>query len=304
LLRKLEAGVQLWRPQARQKGLELTLDCAEAPERILTDPLRFQQVLFNLLSNAVKFTDEGAVRVRCGRAGPDRLFVEISDTGCGMDAATAARAFDSFEQAHAAVARQYGGAGLGLAISRRLAELLGGALTVDSVVGRGSTFRFEAPLVEIVVSAEPSRPREAPRPGASGAGAVLLAEDHEVNRRIVRLFLEPLGFEVVAAEDGQAAVDAAAARPFDVILMDMQMPVMGGIEASNRIRSGRGPNAATPIIALTANALDEHRAQWAGIGVDLFMTKPVNPQALIETIARAISAAEVETEAARLAGAA
>ncbi len=298
LARKLEAGARLWRPQAEAKGIGLELDIAAAPERIVTDPLRFQQVLFNLLSNAVKFTEEGAVRLRCF-TNLGRLVVEVEDSGCGMDAETAERVFRTFEQAHAGVARQYGGAGLGLAISRRLAELLGGALSVESTPGRGSVFRFETPLVEAGPVIIAPHPREAPRAGGHHAGSVLLAEDHEVNRRIVRLFLEPLGFEVTPVEDGRAAVEAAGERPFDVILMDMQMPVMGGVEASTRIRDSRGPNHATPIIALTANALDEHRAEWASIGVDLFMTKPVNPQALIEMIARAIGAAAQTPEPTR-----
>jgi CheY-like chemotaxis protein len=291
LVRKLEASVHLWRPQAERKGLSIELDATDLPPRIMTDPLRFQQVLFNLLSNAVKFTDEGVVRLRGGREtrGADEvLWIEVVDTGCGMDIDTCARVFRTFEQAHAGVARQFGGTGLGLSISRRLAELLGGGLSVSSTPGEGSVFRFETPLVEAAF--ETPRPRvTAHLDNAPRAGRVLLAEDHEVNRRIVRLFLEPIGFEVVAVEDGQAAVEAASAASFDVILMDMQMPVMGGVEAAARIRTGRGRNAATPIIALTANALDEHRAQWAQVGVDLFMTKPVNPQALIETIARAIA---------------
>ncbi|HWE47190.1 MAG TPA: ATP-binding protein [Caulobacteraceae bacterium] len=290
LTRKLEAAARLWRPQAEAKGVALELDIDDAPHRILTDPLRFQQVLFNLLSNAVKFTDEGVVRLRCYAEG-ERLVAEVEDSGCGMDGETAERVFRTFEQAHAGVARQYGGAGLGLAISRRLAELLGGELSVESAPGRGSIFRFETPLVDAGPAIIPPHPREAPRAGGRHAGTVLLVEDHEVNRRIVRLFLEPLGFEVTPAENGRDAVDLAGARAFDVILMDMQMPVMGGIEASTRIRDGRGPNHLTPIIALTANALDEHRAEWAAIGVELFMTKPVNPQALIETIARAVAAA-------------
>ncbi len=287
LVKKLEASVQLWRPQAERKGVTLSLDADGLPARIMTDPLRFQQVLFNLLSNAVKFTDDGAVRVRGGVSG-EVLWIEVQDSGCGMDAETCARVFKTFEQANNAVARQFGGTGLGLSISRRLAELLGGALSVASTPGAGSVFRFETPLR--MAPAEASRPRVVEPAGAGAfAGSVLLAEDHEVNRRIVRLFLEPIGFEVTAVEDGAAAVAIAGEKTFDVILMDMQMPVMGGVEAAQRIRTGRGRNAATPIIALTANALDEHRAQWAQIGVDLFMTKPINPQALIEAIARAVA---------------
>jgi signal transduction histidine kinase/CheY-like chemotaxis protein len=288
LVRKLEASVQLWRPQAEQKGVALDVDVCGLPPHIMTDPLRFQQVVFNLLSNAVKFTDQGHIRMRGGRSASDAgetLWIEIEDTGCGMDAETAARIFETFEQAHPGTTRLFGGTGLGLSISRRLAGLLGGMLSVTSTAGRGSTFRFETPLVEIAAAIKPDE-RASPAPRAASA-QVLLAEDHEVNQRIVRLFLEPAGFEVTTVADGEAAVAAAGQRPYDVILMDMQMPVMGGVEATKLIRSGAGPNASTPIIALTANALEEHQAQWAAVGVEVFMTKPVDARALIENVSRA-----------------
>jgi signal transduction histidine kinase len=263
LVDKLDAAVRLWRGKAGPE-VALRLEAGGLPARILTDPLRFQQIVSNLLSNATKFTARGEIVVRGGQfrsAGGPRLWVEVQDSGCGMDAETAARIFDRFEQGSTGVTRKHGGTGLGLSISRRLAELMDGALTVTSLPGQGSTFRFECPL--------------------------LLAEDHEVNQKIVRLMLEPLGARVTVATNGAEAVVIAGARPFDVILMDMQMPIMGGVEATARIRAG-GLNSTTPIIALTANAMAEHRAQWTAVGVDAVLTKPVEMQALIDHVIQAV----------------
>src|SRR5205085_409965 len=147
----LGLGVQLWRPRAAERGVELSFDPSGLPERIVTDPLRLQQIVFNLLSNAVKFTNEGRVELR-GGCGGGRVWLEVEDTGCGMDPATAERVFESFEQASAGTARQHGGTGLGLSISRRLAELLGGSLTVRSELGQGSVFRLEFALVDAVAA--------------------------------------------------------------------------------------------------------------------------------------------------------
>ena len=286
---KLAAAVDLWRAKAPDT-VSLRFDPDGLPARILIDPLRFQQIVSNLLSNATKFTVAGEIVVRGGQTpsatGP-RLWIEVEDSGCGMDAETADRVFMSFEQGSTGVTREHGGTGLGLAISRRLAELMGGRLTVRSVADRGSVFRLECPLV--LAEAGPAREPGAPDGAPHGGGAfVLLAEDHEVNQRIVRLMLEPLGFAVTVAVNGAEAVELAGLRRFDVILMDMQMPVMGGIEATARIRAG-GPNATTPILALTANALAEHRAQWTAVGVDTFLTKPIAMEALVERVAAAAS---------------
>jgi signal transduction histidine kinase/CheY-like chemotaxis protein len=288
LIQKLDLGVQLWRPRAAQKGVTLEFDPTGLPERIVTDPLRLQQIVFNLLSNAVKFTAQGRIVLRGGLDADGRmLWLEVEDSGCGMDAETCVRIFASFEQATAKTARQYGGTGLGLAISRRLAELLGGSLTVTSEPGRGSVFRLETPLVEAEVRAPAPAPVDA-APLASAEGIeVLLAEDHPVNQRIVSLILEPLGCRLTVAADGAQAVEMAAGRRFDVILMDMQMPVMDGIEATEAIRKGAGPNASTPVVALTANAMAEHRTQWAAVGVHRFAAKPVNMQALIDVVVEA-----------------
>jgi len=294
---KLASLARLWEPRAREKGVTLRVNLDEGlPERVRTDPLRLQQILFNLLSNAVKFTDEGTILLNAGRDGPV-LWFEVADTGCGMDGAAIARVFSGFEQADAGTTRRYGGTGLGLTIARRLAELMGGGLTVESTHGRGSTFRLEIPYFEALSAADDAAlPAEAAG-GELKAMKVLVAEDHAVNRKIVALFLEPLGCRLTMVENGKEALDIASAEEFDVILMDMQMPVMDGLEAARAIRQGSGPNAGAAIIALTANALDHHRAAWAEAGVETFLTKPVDPRALTAALLAAASRA-VEADAA------
>jgi len=289
---KLESLTRLWEPRARDKGVALRLEIAgDLPDRIRTDPLRLQQILFNLLSNAVKFTDEGSVVLTAERRGPTLCF-EVADTGCGMAPDTIDRLFSGFEQAEAGTTRRYGGTGLGLTISRRLTELMGGTLTVESTPGRGSTFRLQLPYTEAQEAACPeAMPAEA-GDGELQSLRVLVAEDHAVNRRIVGLFLEPLGCRLTMVENGKEALDLASVEAFDVILMDMQMPVMDGLEAARAIREGSGPNARTAIIALTANALDHHRAAWAEAGVETFLTKPVDPRALTAALMAAASRAD------------
>ena len=287
LVDKLAAAANLWRAKAAD-GVTLTFEPCSVPSRIMTDPLRFQQIVSNLLSNATKFTAQGQITIRAGRYGMDDpvLWIEVEDTGVGMDANTCERIFSSFEQGSTGVTRVHGGTGLGLAISRRLAQLMGGSLTVRSEPGQGSVFRFEIPLM--IAEAAPAKIEDSQDDWSGGGVSVLLAEDHVVNQRIVRMMLEPFGAAVTVAANGAEAVEMAAQRPFDVILMDMQMPVMGGVEAAATIRQG-GPNAKTPILALTANALAEHRAQWAAVGVDVFITKPVEMQVLLDHVAAAVA---------------
>ena len=277
---------RLWEPRARANGVSLALRVApEVPEAVQTDPLRLQQILFNLLSNAVKFTSQGEIGVDVGWDG-GRLTVAVSDTGCGIPADRLDQVFNSFEQADVGTTRRHGGTGLGLSISRKLAEIMGGSLTLASVEGEGSTFTLILPVEAVEVSAsQPERHVEAA--GALRGRAVLAADDHEVNRRILSLLLEPHGCRLTLVENGAEAVEAALAEPFDAILMDMQMPVMDGLEATRRIREG-GINRATPVIALTANALDTHRAAWeAAGGVHAFLTKPIDPNMLARALAEA-----------------
>lgn len=300
LIEKLRSLTRLWEPRAADKGISLRLDLDPAlPAAVRGDPLRLQQILFNLLSNAVKFTDRGEVRLSAavtqGADGP-RLSFRVEDTGCGMGPETVERVFSSFEQAHAYTTRRHGGTGLGLTISRRLAEMMGGSLCASSAPNVGSVFTLELPLVAAALpddaASEPAQTEEA----AGRPLSVLLAEDHEVNRRIVSLFLQPLGWRLSMAEDGERAVEMARAEPFDVILMDMQMPGMDGLAAARAIRV-EGPNAATPIVALTANALDHHRAAWNEVGAAGFLSKPIDPRELVATLAKAAESRRRDREA-------
>ena len=296
LIEALDSLLKLYQPRAAATGVALILEgCEDLPAAVRTDPLRVRQILFNLLSNAVKFTAHGQIILRAGRrrdGEAEWLWFEVEDTGCGMDTDTMSRLFGNFEQAKATTARNHGGTGLGLAISRRLAELMGGHLTCESAVSQGSTFRFETPLIEV----EPvSRPEAAPAndPVYMPPMSILVAEDHDVNRRIVSLFLEPLGWRLTMAVNGAEAVEAARRETFDAILMDMQMPVLDGVGAAVAIRQGGGPNAATPIIALTANALSHHREAWDVVGVAAFLTKPIDPELLVLSLLQAGQAADV-----------
>ena len=279
---------RLWEPRARANGVRLTLRIApEVPEAVRTDPLRLQQILFNLLSNAVKFTADGEIVVAVNWDGA-RLAVAVSDTGCGIPAGRLAQVFNSFEQAEVGTTRRYGGTGLGLSISRKLAEIMGGTLTAASVEGKGSTFTLALPMAAVEgVAVRPERQVEVA--GSLQGRSILAADDHEVNRRILTLLLEPHGCRLTLVENGAEAVEAAAREPFDAVLMDMQMPVMDGLEATRRIRAGE-VNGATPVIALTANALDTHRAAWDAAGVHAFLTKPIDPVMLARTLAQACAA--------------
>ena len=283
---KVGALERLWRPRATSAGVRLRIETSpDTPLWVSTDALRLQQILFNLMSNAVKFTADGEIVVTTTwQAADSRLAFEVRDTGCGIPAERLAHIFNSFEQAEAGTTRRYGGTGLGLAISRRLAELMGGSLTVESVEGVGSTFTLHMP-VEVIEAAAPTPVTRSATQASQGLAGrrVLVADDHPVNRRILALLLEPHGCRLTFAENGLEAVEAAATQPFDAILMDMQMPVMDGLEASRRIRA-LGANRTTPLVALTANAMDIHRAAWTEVGAEAFLTKPIDPAILARTL--------------------
>ena len=289
---RLTALGRLWEPRAEANNIRLAWQIApEVPHCVRTDPLRFQQILFNLMSNAVKFTRDGDILVKVDWT-DGVLTVAVTDSGCGIPADRLHHVFNSFEQADAGTTRRYGGTGLGLSISRKLAEVMGGSLTVASVEGKGSTFTLELPLT-VVSAQQADAVQETIDVSVLANRSILAADDHPVNRRILALLLEPYGCRLTLVEDGAEAVERASHEPFDVILMDMQMPVMDGREASRRIRMG-GPNRDTPVIALTANAMDTHRAAWDAIGVHAFLTKPINPMLLAVTLAEACGQARVD----------
>ena len=293
---RLSTIVRIWEPRALANGVRLVVRVApDVPAVVRTDPLRVQQILFNLMSNAVKFTEDGEVSIAVSWA-DGRLTMAVADTGCGIAADRMAQIFNSFEQADVGTTRRYGGTGLGLSISRKLAELMGGTLSVQSVYGEGSTFVLSLPMTVVEkATIQPARPVETE--GSLAGRSILAADDHEVNRRILQLLLEPHGCHLTLVENGAEAVDVASTQRFDAILMDMQMPVMDGLEATRRIRAA-AMNGATPVIALTANALDLHRAAWEAAGVQGFLTKPIDPGLLATTLAAACAIERPEADAA------
>ena len=289
MLRNLEA---MFLPQAQLKGLSLKITVApDVASHIMADPLRLRQILFNLVANAVKFTDAGTVRLRvwCVHlAGVEtQLLFTVEDQGIGIAADQLERIFSSFAQAEAATTRRYGGTGLGLSISRQLARLMGGDITVTSALGAGSTFSLRLkydPASQTPACLEPEAEPAEETTAAPVAHHVLIVDDHEINRRIVSLLIEPHGWTWTMAANGAEALEHCHDQAFDVILMDMQMPVMDGITATRCIRAMRGSNALTPIVALTANAMDHHRKLWADVGVEDFLTKPIDPDLLVTTL--------------------
>ncbi|MDP1911856.1 ATP-binding protein [Brevundimonas sp.] len=293
---RLSTVVRLWEPRALANGVRLKVRIApDVPSAVRTDPLRVQQILFNLLSNAVKFTHDGEILIAASWAS-GRLNMAVTDTGCGIPADRLGQIFNSFEQADVGTTRRYGGTGLGLSISRKLAELMGGSLTAESTDGEGSVFTLSLPMTAIEGEAvQPVRPVETS--GSLAGRSILAADDHEVNRRILQLLLEPHGCRLTLVANGAEALEAASGQRFDAILMDMQMPVMDGLEATRRIRAG-DVNGATPVVALTANALDVHRAAWDAVGVHAFLTKPIDPVLLASTLAQACAAKRKTAEVA------
>ncbi|MCU0836971.1 MAG: ATP-binding protein [Chromatiaceae bacterium] len=300
--RRLVAQVtDLLGPRAQAKGLALETDlAAEVPQAVIGDPLRIRQVLINLVGNAVKFTQAGRVGIKVGvipETGGEtraRLGFRVTDTGIGIAPASIPYLFEPFAQADSTTTRHFGGTGLGLAIVHHLVGLMGGEVGVESTPGRGSTFWFELPLRP----AEPAEAEAAPLP-ASGLApprgpdwaetvgrTVLLVEDHAVNRALAEAQLRNLGCQVSLARDGAEALAAVAAQAFDLILMDCQMPVMDGLEATRRLRSREVPGQRVPIIAVTANAMEGDREACLAAGMDDFLAKPYRRAELAALLAR------------------
>jgi two-component system, sensor histidine kinase and response regulator len=279
------------------KGLELRVEIAPAVPRTLRgDANRLRQLLLNFATNAAKFTERGHVRfgVSCtARAGEERVWMcfEVGDTGIGMTTEQAARAFHAFEQGDGGVARRYGGTGLGLALCQRLAQLMGGRVSVKSEAGRGSTFSFEAPFERGVGASTPESSDAQPDTGSHRAldpevsRRVLLVDDNLLNLEVADALLRMDGYDVEVAHDGVEAVERARERGYAAILIDVQMPRMDGLEATRRIRQVRR-HAATPIIAMTASAFEEDRRVCREAGMNELVAKPVEPSHLSRVMAR------------------
>jgi len=292
----IETAAAMVEGTAAARGTTLTVEvAADTPHWLMSDAGRLRQVTLNFLSNAAKFTTGGEIRLATTwREG--RLRVEVRDTGIGIPEAKMAKLFERFAQADASTTRLYGGTGLGLAISRRLVEMMGGEIGATSAPGQGSTFWFEVPASE---AEAPEMTAHAEARAPTGM-RVLVADDAPANRELVSAILGGLGLTVDLVEDGAQAVEAARAGAYDLILMDVHMPVMDGMDATRAIRAGGGAAARTPIIALTANVQPEQVAACRAAGMDAHVGKPIQVGELLRTMAELT--AEPEDAAARSVG--
>jgi two-component system, sensor histidine kinase and response regulator len=289
----LGAVCALLRLRARQKQLQLSFSVdAALPRMVRGDASRVRQVMTSLIGNAIKFTEQGEVAVRMAlesEAGEIvTIRVTVRDTGIGIAAERCAPLFKGFEQGDNSATRKYGGAGLGLAISKQLVEMMGGQIGVESELGRGSTFWFTVQLRKQIEPATPAPPDLfAPAASVPPAGVrILLAEDNEVNRRIALRMLEKCGFQAEAVCDGRQAADAVLGGHYDVVLMDVHMPMMDGLAATAEIRGREGNGRHTPIVAMTARALAGDREECLSAGMDDYIAKPVQMEELRQAIQR------------------
>ncbi|MFT4913796.1 MAG: signal transduction histidine kinase/ActR/RegA family two-component response regulator [Brevundimonas sp.] len=298
----LTAAVETGRPAAADKGVELTLEIRPTASGSVTgDRRRLRQTLNHLIGNAVKFTDRGTVRVVADRIDGD-VVITVADTGCGLDTARADALFEVFVQGDDSISRCHGGAGIGLALVKRHATIMGGAISVASRPGEGAIFTLRLPLPAADTEAgEAIDPTEGP--AATGetearAPRVLVVDDHPSNREVARLMLTAAGCEVVEAADGDEAVDMARAGLFDLILMDVRMPRVDGLAATRMIRNLPGAVAHTPILAVTADAMPADAARCLAAGMNAHLAKPISHQALYAAMDRLLTASSPDATAA------
>ena len=292
----------LSRLKAEEKGLDLRLAIDPVLDgQIEGDPTRTRQILTNLLSNAIKFTEAGVVEVSASVVREGVMRLSVRDSGVGFDAADKARVFRRFEQADGSITRRFGGTGLGLAICRQLAELMGGDLDCTSAPGKGSTFWADLPLT-LAEAAQAAPVDDQAATGFDGALRVLVADDHATNRKVVDLILTGAGAETTCVEDGAQAMDAFRAGVFDLVLMDMQMPVLDGLSAVRGIRAWEAEQGRprTLIMMLTANTMPEHVSAGIESGADGHISKPITASRLLAAVEDALNSlagGEVEAPA-------
>ncbi|HVI31924.1 ATP-binding protein [Phenylobacterium sp.] len=299
-------------PLAEAKGVGVKVWVADSARGVRRgDPMRVRQVIYNLMSNAVKFTEQGRVTARITATGPE-LVVEVADTGPGIAPDVLSTLFERFTQADASDARRYGGSGLGLSIARGLTRIMGGDITVHSAVGHGSTFtarmvlpqtdEVAAPVIPPppVPSAPPLRAQAPAEEPAEGQVRILAAEDNATNRLVLKTLLEQVGLSASFVENGREAVEAWSTGRWDLVLMDIQMPEMDGVEATRQIRrlEGEQGRPRTPIVALTANAMAHQVAEYTAAGMDALSPKPIQLPQLLATIQQVLAAADDSDAAA------
>lgn len=296
----LEDIIKPWQLAARKKNLQLQLEVApDVPDWIEGDPVRLKQIIINLLSNAIKFTQSGMVKVAAAVIptgnGQRQLSIRVRDTGIGIAPSKLRHIFDAFAQEDTSTTRNYGGTGLGLTISSRLVELMGGTISVDSEQGKGTTFQIALPLNETTLDDSATRTSAPAAVQATASLNILVAEDNVVNQNLITRILTKMGHRVLVVPNGQEALNEIAKQAFDLVLMDMQMPVLGGIAATQQVRQheqAHPDQRRLPIYALTAAAMIEERQAGLDAGLDGYLTKPIvriELQAVLERIAASLS---------------
>lgn len=278
--------------KAKEKNLQLSVvfdgDC-DAPR--LGDAHRIIQILHNLVGNAIKYTETGGVRLRIAVPGnaPDVVVIDVADTGIGLSPEAASRIFEPFVQADASTTRKFGGTGLGLSIVKGLVEAMGGSIDLDSAEGRGSTFTVRLPLPQAEAPVEETRPRPAAMAFPARRLKILIGDDNAVNRIVLKAFLEPCGHQLDYAENGAEVVEKFSRGAYDLVLMDIAMPLIDGVEAMKQIREEedrRGAKRGAPIIAVSAHAMPQEVEEYLASGFDGYVTKPVSAERLHAEIAR------------------
>ncbi len=288
----------LFEQQAHSAGLRFELEIDDSlPDWGLIDALRVRQILSNLISNAIKFTASGSVHLKASAEQKGKRYmmrIDVIDTGIGMSEEVCQRLFTPFTQADSGTATRFGGTGLGLYISRSLAELMKGRIDVISKEGAGSTFSFCFDMAGVVredeghASATPAQLAEREEYALLRNIKILLVEDNAINRQVARAFLKPVADVIIDAENGQIALDKLESESVDLVLMDVRMPVMGGFDATRQIRNADKPYATLPIVALTANAGEDDARACFDVGMDAFASKPLTPLALFDAMKQAL----------------
>lgn len=290
----VDSCLTLMQPIADGKKIGLKLDFdASVPRRVASDPTRIKQVLLNLISNSVKFTEKGSVTVRVSNlmaasmSGLSDAIVrfEVIDTGIGMSQDGMTRIFTEFNQLDPSIARRYGGTGLGLAICKRLIGMMNGEIEVESRQGVGSKFWFVLPL-RVAEASAPTQAKAAPPPTLKGSGRILIVEDNATNQFVLTKMLERAGYTCQVAENGAIGLTKVQAESFDLVFMDVSMPVMDGLTATRQIRALGSKYATLPIIAMTAQSMSGDRERCLGAGMSDYLSKPVDRQAMLQTLQR------------------
>jgi PAS domain S-box-containing protein len=290
----LKGAIDLLAPRAEEKNLSFSADMTAISRRALYgDPTRLRQIVLNLLANAIKFTEHGDITITVATTdaveGGSRTRFEVRDTGPGVDDETKRRLFKPFEQADGSITRRFGGTGLGLSICKKLVELMGGEIGIADRPGGGSVFWFEVVLPHAAPGFDDRSEKSAEgdrRSTAVHSGRILLAEDNDVNVEVATMILEGAGYVVDVAVDGMRAVEAFNRNSYDLVLMDVQMPKLDGLSAARQIRASERGGKRLPIIAMTANAMKEDRRRCLDAGMDDYLSKPLKPALLIETVNR------------------